>query len=62
MLTKPPGNAQQKPAWESKPSDQVHAFNMRVLKRHDAYIEDIIESASYVVLYSHDREWVSRDV
>jgi hypothetical protein len=32
------------------------------LKRHDAYIEDIIESASYVVLYSHDGEWVSRDV
>lgn len=35
------------------------AFNMKVLRRHDPAIEDIIESASFVVLYSHDGEWVS---
>jgi hypothetical protein len=32
---------------------------MKVLRRHDPLIEDIIESASYVVLYSHDGQWVS---
>lgn len=34
------------------------AFNMKVLKRHDPAIEDIIDSVSYVVLYSLDDEWV----
>lgn len=34
------------------------AFNIKVLKRHDATIERIVASASFVVLYSHRDEWV----
>ena len=35
------------------------AFNMKVLRRHDASIDDILESASFVVLYEHtDDGWV----
>lgn len=34
-------------------------LNMNVLKRHDPSITEIMESASFVVLYSHDKEWVS---
>lgn len=35
------------------------AFNMKVLKRHDPDIIDIVGSAAFVVLYEHDEEWVS---
>lgn len=38
------------------------AFNMKVLKRHDASITEILASASFVVLYSHNEQWVRRDV
>lgn len=34
-------------------------FNTKVLKRHDPLIVDIVESASFVVLYEHsDQQWV----
>jgi Dcp1-like decapping family len=36
------------------------AFNMKVLKRHDASITKILASASFVVLYSHNEQWVRR--
>lgn len=38
------------------------AFNMKVLRRHDPLIVDIIESASFVVLYSHDGEWTKTGI
>lgn len=35
---------------------------MKVLRRHDPLIVDIIESASFVVLYSHDGEWTKTGI
>lgn len=43
----------------SKDADARLRFNMKVLKRHDPTIVNIVESASYVTLYQHDgEEWV----
>ncbi|PWN51298.1 PH domain-like protein [Violaceomyces palustris] len=38
------------------------AFNVKVLRRHDPSITEIIESASFVVLYSHQNEWTKTGV
>ncbi|UZJ54665.1 hypothetical protein CBS101457_003985 [Exobasidium rhododendri] len=39
-----------------------HQINMKVLRRHDKAIVDIIESASFVVLYSHNGEWTKTGI
>ncbi|EPQ27474.1 uncharacterized protein PFL1_05012 [Pseudozyma flocculosa PF-1] len=38
------------------------AFNLKVLRRHDPTIVDIIDSASFVVLYNHQSEWTKTGV
>ena len=34
-------------------------FNLNVLRRHDASIAAVVDSASFVVLYNYSGEWVS---
>ncbi|KAN0065734.1 hypothetical protein ACQY0O_000864 [Thecaphora frezii] len=38
------------------------AFNLKVLRRHDPSIVEIIDSASFVVLYNHQAEWTKSGV